>query len=191
MIRVVCGLDLSLAKTGVAHIESATGNVWVLNTYRVTTPPHPKGDTRALRDRMAYIRSSCSIAAEHCQLVVLEGPSFASVGSSSKDLMGLWWLVYDRLIRDHRVLVVPPSTLKKWATGKGNAGKQQVGIGVYRAFPREVWGLDLERCDDNQVDAVGLAGIGAQVLDLGAPIESTKYRTDVVSGLRLPEEVAA
>jgi crossover junction endodeoxyribonuclease RuvC len=187
----VCGLDLSLAKTGVAHLESEVDDVWVLSTHRIVTPPHPKGDTRALRDRMAYIRSSVAVEAEHSVLVVMEGPSFASVGASSKDLMGLWWMCYDRLVRDHRVVVVPPSSLKKWATGKGNAGKPQVAVGLHRTFPQAVFRLDFAAVDDNEADAAGLCGMGAQLLGLPAPIEYTKYRQEALSGLRLPEKEAA
>lgn len=190
MIRL-CGLDVSLAKTGVALLESPTDDVWSLSTYRVPTSPHPKGDTRALRDRMVYVRQSCSIAAEHATLVVMEGPSFASVGSSSKDLMGLWWMVYDRLCVDHRVLVVPPSSLKKWATGKGNAGKPQVGIGMHRTFPMDLYGVDFAALDDNEIDAVGLAGIGAQLLGCDLPIERPAYRAEVLAAMKLPAEEAA
>lgn len=188
----ICGLDISLAKTGVAHLDSWTDNAIKLATYRLPTPPHPGGDTAALRDRMDYIRTHCSIAADHATLVVIEGPSFASVGSSSKDLVGLWWLVYDRLRSDgKRVVIVSPSTVKKWACGKGNASKGQVAIGVHRTFPQGVFGVDFALVDDNEADAAALAGIGAQLLGLDVPIALPKYRSDALSGLRLPDEEAA
>lgn len=190
MIRV-CGVDLSLARTGIAHLESATDDMWALSTHRIVTPPHLKGDLRALRDRMVYVRTAISVEAEHSTLVAMEGPSFASVGSSSKDLMGLWWMCYDRLVREHRVLVVPPSSLKKWATGKGNAGKPQVAVGLHRTFPQDVFGVDFAAVDDNEADAAGLCGIGAQALGWSVPIDFPKYRQDVIAGLRLPEEEAA
>lgn len=189
-VRIVA-LDLSLAKTGVATLTYANGE-WDLDYYRVQTSPHGKGDTRGLRERMREIRSSCGIAAEHADLVLMEGPSFASVGSSSKDLMGLWWLVYDRLCDDvHSPVVVPPSTLKKWACGKGNAGKTGVALGVFRTFDSKTFGVDFTNADDNEVDACALAGLGAQLCGLPVPFELPKYRTDVVSGLRLPEEESA
>jgi crossover junction endodeoxyribonuclease RuvC len=189
-IRIVA-LDLSLAKTGVATLTYTNGT-WDLDHYRVQTSPHGKGNTRGLRERMREIRSSCGIAAEHADLVLMEGPSFASVGSSSKDIMGLWWLVYDRLCDDvQSPVVVPPSTLKKWACGKGNAGKTQVAMGVFRTFDSKTFGVDFSNADDNEVDACALAGLGAQLYGLPVPFELPKYRTDVVSGLRLPEGEAA
>lgn len=190
MIRI-CGLDLSLAKTGVAHLESATDDMWTLTTSRITTRPHDQNDTRSLRNRLDYIRFECSIEAKGSQLVVMEGPSFASVGSASKDIMGLWWLVYDGLCIDYRILVVPPSSLKKWATGKGNVGKPQVAVGLHRTFPQDVFGVDFAAVDDNEADAAGLCGMGAQALGCPVPIDFPKYRQDVIAGLRLPEEEAA
>lgn len=185
----VAGVDLSLAKTGVALLDHETS--WELNTGRIETKPHPKGNTQALWNRMDTIRSEVVMMVRGSLLVVMEGPSFASVGSASKDIMGLWWLTYDALIQHHLVLIVSPSSLKKWATGKGNAGKPQVAIGIDRAFPQDTFGLDLTGCDDNELDAVGLAGMGAQGLNLPVPFEVTKYRREALAGLRLPEEEAA
>lgn len=190
MIRI-CGLDLSLAKTGVAHLESQVDNEWTLTTSKITSPPHDQKDLRALRDRMDHIRAACVYEVKYAQLVVLEGPSLSSKGSAAKDLAGLWHLVYDRLCVDYRVLVVPPSSLKKWATGKGNVGKPQVAVGLHRTLPQDVFGVDFAAVDDNEADAAGLSAIGAQALGLPVPIDYPKYRQDVVAGLRLPEEEAA
>jgi crossover junction endodeoxyribonuclease RuvC len=189
-VKRVAGVDLSLSKTGVALLDHETR--WDLNTSTIPTKPHPKGDLWALWQRMDTIRAAVCTAVHGSSLVVIEGPSFASVGSASKDLMGLWWLVYDGLVdQRHFIVVVPPSSLKKWATGKGNAGKPQVAIGVDRTFPQAVFGADLSKCDDNELDAVGLAGMGAQALNLPVPFEVTKYRQEALSGLRLPEKEAA
>ncbi len=190
MIRI-CGLDLSLAKTGVAHLESQVDNEWTLTTRRITTRPHDEKDPRSLRDRLDYIRFECSIEAKGSQLVVIEGPSLSSKGSSSKDLAGLWHLVYDRLCVGYRTLVVPPSSLKKWATGKGNAGKPQVAVGLHRSLPQEVFGVDFAAVDDNEADAAGLAVMGAQAIGLPVPVDLPKYRQEALSGLRLPEKEAA
>jgi Holliday junction resolvasome RuvABC endonuclease subunit len=191
-VRSILGLDLSLAKTGLAALSEAHG-VWEMATRRIVTKPHGKGNTRGLRDRMGDIREQCSAAIrEDVELAVLEGPSFASVGGSSKDLMGLWWLVYDRLCeQDLPVLVVPPSSLKKWATGKGNAGKGQVAVGISRTFPMDRFLVDFAQCDDNEVDAAALCGIGAQHLGWDVPISRPGYRDQVLATLRTATEEAA
>src|SRR5690349_20842718 len=124
MTRIL-GLDVSLTATGLAGME-LTDNGWTLETDVFKTKPHPSGNTRFLLNRMNMIRSFCRNTVTWDTLVMMEGPAFASVGSASKDLMGLWWLVYDGVCGvSQNVVIVPPSTLKKWATGKGNASKGQ------------------------------------------------------------------
>lgn len=190
MTRIL-GLDVSLTATGLAGME-LTDDGWKLQTSRFKTTPHPSGNTRFLLNRMNMIRSHCRNTATWEDLVVMEGPAFASVGSSSKDLMGLWWLVYDGMCSVAReVVIVPPSTLKKWATGKGNASKGQVAVGIHRTFPQETFGVDFAAVDDNEIDAVALAGIGCHLRYRdSAPFDLPQYRTDALFGLRLPEEAA-
>lgn len=52
-------------------------------------------------------------------------------------------------------LQVPPTVLKKFVTGKGNAKKQEMLLEVYKR-----WGADLS--DDNAADAYGLALIAGK-----------------------------
>jgi crossover junction endodeoxyribonuclease RuvC len=168
-IRIV-GLDVSLTSTGVAQLGYTDG-LWTHHLYRIRTGPHRKGDYVALWERMRHIRAECGTAVDGVDLVVMEGPSFASVGAASKDLVGLWWVVYDRLARGgHDVVVVPPSTLKRWATGKGNADKAAVGVAIGRIWP------DVDLPGNDVVDALGLASIGAQVYGLDVPWAITQYR---------------
>lgn len=51
-------------------------------------------------------------------------------------------------------LLVPPTTLKKYATGKGNAKKQEMMLQMYKR-----WGVELT--DDNAADSYALARIAA------------------------------
>jgi Holliday junction resolvasome RuvABC endonuclease subunit len=60
-----------------------------------------------------------------------------------------------RLVHSPFPLQVPPSTLKKYVTGKGNAKKQEMLLSVYKR-----WGVDLS--DDNAADAYGLALIAGK-----------------------------
>lgn len=183
MTRIL-GLDVSLTATGLAKLHS-TDDGWTLETSRYRTNPHPKGVTRALLERMNRIQSHCWTAASTADLVVIEGPAFASVGSASKDLMGLWWLTYAAVCGvSQNVVIVPPSTLKKWATGKGNASKGQVAVGIHRTFPQERFGIDFAAVDDNEIDAAALAGIGCQLLfQQSAPFDLPQYRLDAMAGL--------
>jgi crossover junction endodeoxyribonuclease RuvC len=53
-------------------------------------------------------------------------------------------------------LKVPPMTLKKYASGKGNAKKQEMLLQIYKR-----WGVEFS--DDNAADAYGLARMAAEV----------------------------
>jgi Holliday junction resolvasome RuvABC endonuclease subunit len=52
-------------------------------------------------------------------------------------------------------LKVPPMTLKKYASGKGNAKKQEMLLQIYKR-----WGIEFN--DDNAADAYGLARMAAE-----------------------------
>ena len=68
---------------------------------------------------------------------VLEGLPFMSRSNVTRDLAGLQFLVVDRILRDmviDCIHVVPPTKLKKFATGSGKAGKED----MYEALPPEV-----------------------------------------------------
>lgn len=93
-------------------------------------------------------------------LVVMEGYSNASkFGREAAGELG--WAV-KRTIRDvldHDPLVVPPTSLKKFVAGKGNAKKNEMLLHVYRK-----WGVQF--ADDNQADAFALEKFGLTYLDL-------------------------
>lgn len=52
-------------------------------------------------------------------------------------------------------LKVPPMTLKKYASGKGNAKKQEMLLQIYKR-----WGVEFN--DDNAADAYGLARLASE-----------------------------
>ncbi|MFJ6935724.1 hypothetical protein [Streptomyces sp. NPDC101132] len=109
---LVIGLDLSLTSTGVA------GEGW---TDRIRTKT--RGDAR-----LAYLESGVVSFIRSAELVVMEGPSFGHAGPRNpEDLAGLRVLVR-RFCYRHQIpyAVIPPSTLKLYATGRGNATKGEV-----------------------------------------------------------------
>jgi len=168
----VCGIDLSLTATGIARTDG--------HTERVTC-----GDLRGT-DRLAWI---CSAITGHTtqgvDLVVVEGPSYGSMsGAGHHEAAGLWWLVaYTLDGRDVPYAVVPPSTLKKYATGRGNATKPDMRMALFQRT-----GLDLR--DDNQVDgwwlrAAGLDALGHPVVDV------PKAQRDALAKVAWPQAVAS
>lgn len=146
----VTSLDLSLTGTAIAN-ETGTQLI----------------RTKDLRGCARFSRIADGIFADGttqaADLVVIEGPSYGSMsGAGHHESAGLWWHIVYRLdALDVPYAVVPPSTLKKYAAGKGNATKADMRMALYQRT-----GLDLR--DDNQVDAWWLRAAGMEAL--GHPI---------------------
>lgn len=60
--------------------------------------------------------------------VGIEGLAFSKFGDATRDLAGLQFVIITRLrfIENMNVVIVPPNTVKKVATGKGNAKKEEL-----------------------------------------------------------------
>jgi crossover junction endodeoxyribonuclease RuvC len=156
----IVGLDLSLASTGVAVADE----LGVLQVGQVRTKPTGDG-LIARRVRLRRIRTELRPWLVAADLVVIEGLAYASRSPHATERAGLWWLVVDQLLAEHvPVAVVSPTARAKYATGKGNAGKDQVLAAVVRRYP------DVDVTGNDQADALVLAAMGAR--SLGCPIEA-------------------
>jgi Holliday junction resolvasome RuvABC endonuclease subunit len=142
----VIGLDLSMSATGIAE---ASGQTYTYN-------PGVKGD-----HRLTSIRKAVGLAVgEGVDLVVIED---AVVRSPAAVEMGMVHGVVrsSLLAAGVRYVLITPATLKKYATGKGNATKPDMRMALYQRM-----GIDLR--DDNQVDATWLRYAGLDLV--GAPV---------------------
>jgi crossover junction endodeoxyribonuclease RuvC len=143
----VFGLDLSLTGTGISDGRET----WVVGS---------KGTVNATLDqrqqRLGLLRSQIMSMMLAPDLVVVEAPAFSSSVGQVWDRAGLWWSVVTSLMATGvPVAEVPPTVLKKYATGVGNAGKPQMLEAAIRRFPGVV-----TMADDNRVDALWLAALG-------------------------------
>jgi Holliday junction resolvasome RuvABC endonuclease subunit len=137
---VVVALDLSLTSTGVAR--AGRGKV-ALRRVRSNGKAAASLERRAARidGLVDEIAAWCGYPA----LVVVEGPSLGQARQAGQhDRAGLWWAtVMAMRAVDAEVVEVPPATLKKYATGRGNASKDEVLAAVVRRYPAiEVDGND-------------------------------------------------
>lgn len=156
----IVGLDLSLTSTGVAVADELD----VVEVEQIRTKPTGAGLV-ARRERLRRIRTELRPWMHDADLVVIEGLAYASRSPHATERAGLWWLVVDHLLADHvPVAVVSPTARAKYATGKGNAGKDQVLAAVVRRYP------DVDVTGNDEADAVVLAAMGAR--SLGYPIEA-------------------
>lgn len=116
----VVGLDLSLASSGVA----------VRAGLHIPKPPRKLVGAPRIR----WITNAVTSYA--ADLYVIEGPAYSrALGIGHHEAAGLWWAVRLELWeREIPVAVVPPSVLKKYATGRGNASKDQVLAAAIRRY---------------------------------------------------------
>lgn len=157
----VIGLDLSLTSTGIG--------VWRGDAFVDTVRIKPLAHLRGL-ERMRWLRAEIGSWALSglwtADLAVIEGPSYGNQGTGRQaghhERAGLWWLIVDSLeARGVPVAVAPPATVKKYATGKGNAGKDEMLAAAIRRNPEFHGGND-------EADAMWLAAMGAD--HLGHPL---------------------
>lgn len=168
LVRVL-GIDPSLTATALCYVHQGTPETAVSRTK-------PTGKLTVDKlDRMHMQVEFVTEYASTAELVLIEAPSFGSKGSATRDLAGLWWLMFAELLRyPAPVAVVPPSALKKWATGTGNADKFRVGQAIGKRWP------DLDLRSDDEADALGLASIGLQHAG-ELPWEPTTYQREALT----------
>lgn len=166
---IVLGIDASLTSTGICKVNTEVPIGLLFSTGTIKTKPVP-GDTSfaGKSNRIAQIINqidSLLRPAGSVDLVVLEGPSYASSGTAVYTLGWLWGAVFDFCSDMHGIetLVVAPSLRAKYATGKGNAAKDAVLTSVIRRWP------DVPVDGNDQADALILAAIGCRYL--GHPID--------------------
>jgi len=135
----VLGLDLSLTATGI-YCDVCGGEVF---------KPKTKG-----AERLQAIRAAIAAHYEHSDVAIIEGYSFGSQGRATfniGELGGVTRLsLYDASIP---FIEVAPAALKKFATGKGNVGKDEVLAAAIRKF-------NFMGTDNNEADAYILNRIG-------------------------------
>lgn len=169
------GLDLSLSNTGLAVWNGESVYTKLLPSKPMPTGPlvAKKGGkmvkTETYGDKMARFRriqADIEMWIPAGCPVFLEGPSYASAGQATHDIAGNWWLVMQMLI-EHAgsVHVIAPSTVKQYATGKGNAAKDVVMAAVIKRYP------DVDVINNDVADATALLAIGLRLN--GLPLEDS------------------
>lgn len=152
----VLGLDLGLANAGAASLtDRGSVDTWVLHT---DAPETPSLDATLGRiDRVT--RWALGFVTTGTALAVVEAPSFGSDHGQQHERAAIHWLVVRGLRRrEIPVATSPPTTLKKWATGSGRADKAAMKRAVAALWP----GNGLHRVTEHEIDALALAGAGAQ-----------------------------
>lgn len=151
----VIGLDLSITATGICGIDGECMTVGGKAT---------DGDARLVAIATAVELAALPLGADVDLVVIEDIPTHAKSAGITAMVHGS---VRPRLIAiGVPYALVTPATLKKYATGKGNADKTAMALALYKR-------TGIELADDNQVDAwflraAGLHYLGAPVVDLPA-----------------------
>lgn len=146
----VLGIDLSLTATGLVLHDASPLTI---------TPGKGLHGVARLREIRGAIMS---VAVPSTDLAVIEGPAYSrQLGAGHHEAAGLWWVIaYMLTMHDIPFAIIPPTTLKKYAVGKGTATKADMRVALLQRT-----GLDVR--DDNQVDAWWLRCAGLD--HLGRP----------------------
>lgn len=160
----VIGLDLSLTATGIA------GHDGLLHTVATARG----GDVRLI-----YIRSAIhdKVLGGVDLAVVEDLPTHAKAAG----ITGMVHGVVRAVLLDVGVpyVLVPPATVKKYATGSGNATKADMRMALYQRTGDDVR-------DDNQVDAAWLRLMGRDALGVPEVEMPTTHRA-VLAKVAWPE----
>lgn len=174
-LKIVVGIDLSLTRTAVCLFredEDEPSNLVVQSDkqgmYRVR-------EIAAMV--MDHIRMNAGGVMFNELYVFVEGYAFARP-QQAHFLGELGGVIRDRLIT-HGIpyIDVPPTKLKKFVTGKGNANKEQMAVGTYKRWGREF-------ATNDEVDAFALAMLGWAVLHPENDGHLTAFQREIVESIR-------
>lgn len=151
-------------------------------TFPTTKYPNPIDRLCAVEDWLQdWLESLYEV-----DLVVMEG--YANGAKFGREMAGeLGWAVKRSvwMATDSYPLIVPPPSLKKFVTAKGNAAKNQMLLGVYKQW-------NVEFSDDNQADAYALEKFGEAYLTITDRTKSLdfhgknypKYQIEAIEAVR-------
>lgn len=162
------GIDPS-TKTGLVMLDR-DGNV--LDSMEI----HRSGKDPG---RMIDLIESVTNELEYGDMVAIEGFGFAS--QTGFLLGGIGWGIRMELFQRHiQYVEVAPAALKKFASGKGNTKKDELGVEIFKR-----WGY--EHKSDNVRDAYVLAQI---IRALHEPVKLTTFQTGVLEVIKNPPDKA-
>lgn len=182
---IVAGIDLSLARTGIALVRSPER----VETATVVSKP-PKTGTETLRsryERMETIAADVLEATGDAEVVGIEAPAYGMRHAGKvHDRSGLWWRIVAALEgRGVPVVEVSPPSRMMYATGKGNAGKDLVLVTTAATYKQaEVNGNDVA---DAVVIAAMVSRLAGQPIELRQPAQA---KLKALAKVKMPAGIA-
>ena len=165
------GIDASLTGTGVAILRH--GNDLDIITTTIT-------NKLTGTNRLIHIRDCVQKFSDGSDLVVIESYAFARPNQAHQigELGGVLRVMFAE--SGIKYLEVAPTQLKKFATGKGTASKEEIAVAAYKK-----WGIECRTNDET--DAAVLVYIGLAYM--GNTDGLTAYQQEVIDALKGKTEV--
>lgn len=131
---MILGIDQSFTNTGLVIWDGRE-----VANFQIIKTDKDDSDTLAVFKRCIKISNTIISIIDNVPItqVNLEGLGFGSVGNATRNLAMLQASIITRIIEKHpyvEINIIPPTTLKKFATGAGKAGKQE----MYEALPDDI-----------------------------------------------------
>jgi len=167
----IYGVDASLTSTGIAKVDT-------LITNKVTTKSIQSKKKGV--ERLVEIRQEVFKEVMYGNLVLIESYAFARPNQAHQigELGGVLRVMFAE--NNLKVLEVAPTQLKKFATGKGTASKEEIAVAAYKK-----WGIECRTNDET--DAAVLVYIGLAYM--GNTDGLTAYQQEVIDALYGKSEV--
>jgi hypothetical protein len=139
MSLTIVGLDPSFSSFGVVHAQNQFGSWTDISSRRFCTEPgwSPKVRADQLLAQIHAFIPPFHTTTSH--MFVVEGPSFGSALAGALWDAGYLMRCIDELAAEFgaALYIVPPATLKKFVTGKGNTPKADMNLIVYKKWKVE------------------------------------------------------
>jgi crossover junction endodeoxyribonuclease RuvC len=141
-MKYFLGLDVALTNNGICLIDE---NAKIIKT-EVFIPK-----SNIIEERISEIINNInSFVEDYNPLIYLEGLSYGSRGRSFSEICGVHYSIRCFFYNKSNIVIIEPTKLKKFITGKGQCKKELILLYVYKKFGEEF--------DNNNIaDAYGLA----------------------------------
>jgi len=171
---ITIGIDQSLTGTGICGIINGKMFFSALVKSK-KTEDGPMNEIKRISEIVDNILKTIEINSSlEIDLVAIEGISYMSKNTTSlSQLSGLSYMIRAELFkRGLKFVVVAPSSLKKFATGMGNAKKDLMMMETYKE-----WGVAIT--NDNICDSFCLGMLANYICD--TPKKLSKHRKEVIN----------
>lgn len=163
------GIDQSLTCTGLFYFiennqtKNATCGMKSIKTKKSDQPLDKLHRIRHIADETVRYVMDVTESFPFAHVVVnIEGLGFGAKGDATHDLAGLQYLIMSNLIEagfDY-INIVPPTSLKKIATGNGNASKEMMIEAILEPCKTEILKKGTQKERSDLADAYHLARLG-------------------------------